>query len=190
VTELTESPSETTRDAADVGVDESRAAWAEAARPILMEAARSYRAVVSRNDLAEAVQANSGISTKQRTHYWIDDVLAAVARDCAARDEPLLSALCVNRDGSVGAAYGAVVLELTGQEPADADDHAAKERLACHRHFEAADLPADGGFAALVPQLANARARARKAEVAARPAQTCPTCYMELLPTGVCDTCG
>jgi hypothetical protein len=197
VTELSENLSETTsettsgttRDAADVGADEARSAWAEAARPILIEAARSYRAVVSRNDLAEAVQEQTGIHTKQRTHYWIDDVLASVARDCAAREEPLLSALCVNRDGSVGTAYAGVVLELTGEEPADPDDHAARERLAAHRFFEAADLPNDGGFAALVPQLANARARARRAEVAARPAQTCPTCYMELLPTGVCDTC-
>jgi hypothetical protein len=186
---LSETEAETTRDAADVGADEARAAWAEAARPILVEAAKSYRSVVSRNDLAEAVQENTGIRTKQRTHYWIDDVLGAVARDCASRGEPLLSALCVNRDGSVGTAYAAVVLELTGEQPADPDDHAAKERLAAHRFFEAPDLPDDGGFAALVPQLANARARAKRAEVAARPAQTCPTCYMELLPTGRCDTC-
>jgi hypothetical protein len=187
---LSETTSETTRDAADLGPGEARAAWAEAARPILVAAAQSYRSVVSRNDLAEAVQASSGISTKQRTHYWIDDVLAVVGRESAERGEPLLPALCVNRDGSVGTAYAALVLELTGEEPADPDDHAAKQRLAAHRFFEASDLPADGGFAALVPQLANARARARKAEVAARPAQTCPTCYMELLPTGVCDSCG
>ena len=81
------------------------------------------------------------------------------------------------------------MLELTGTAPDDADDHAAKERLACHRFFEASDLPDGGGTSALVPQLANARARIRKAAVAARPVQTCPTCYMELLPTGRCDTC-
>jgi hypothetical protein len=177
------------RDAAEIGQDVARAEWASAARPILVDAAKTYRAVVTHKELAEGVQALSGVQTEQRVHYWIEDVLAAVARDSASRDEPLLSALCVNREGSVGASYAAVVLELTGEEPADPDDHAAKQRLACYRFFEADDLPEGGGISALVPQLANARARVRKAAAAARPAQTCPTCYMQLLPTGVCDTC-
>jgi len=188
VTELTETPAET-RDAAEVGVEATQSAWAEAARAVLIEAARSYRSVVSQKDLAAAVQTSSGIHTDRRVHYWIDDVLGAVARDSAARDEPLLSALCVNRESSVGAAYGGIVLELTGEAPEDPDDHAARERLACYRFFEAADLPADGGTSALVPQLANARARVRKAAIAMRPVRTCPTCYMELLPTGACDSC-
>jgi len=188
VTELTDTPVET-RDAAEVGPEETQSAWAAAARTVLLDAAHSYRSVVSQKDLAAAVQEGSGIHTDRRVHYWIDDVLAAVARDNAARDEPLLSALCVNRESSVGAAYGTVVLELTGEAPEDPDEHAARERLACYRHFEAADLPADGGTSALVPQLANARARVRKAAIAMRPVRTCPTCYMELLPTGMCDTC-
>ena len=189
MTDLTE-PTVDTRDAADVGDEVAQAAWASAGRTVLVEAARSYRAVVTHKELAAAVQTDSGIHTDRRVHYWIEDVLGAVARDCAGREEPLLSALCVNREGSVGTAYGTVVLELTGDMPADPDDHAARERLACHRFFEAADLPADGGTPALVPQLANARARVRKAAAAMRPVRTCPTCYMELLPTGVCDTCG
>jgi hypothetical protein len=180
----------TARDAAEVGADEALAAWVSAARPILVEAARSYRSVLTHKELAEAVQEHSGIHTQQRVHYWIDGVLASLGRECSAKDEPLLPALCVNREGSVGTSYAALVRELTGEEPADPDEHAAKERLACHRFFGAADLPPDGGFAALVPQLANARARVRKAEVAARPVRTCPTCHMELLPSGVCDTCG
>jgi hypothetical protein len=192
VTETTERPETSqdgSQDAAEVGADVAHAAWVSAARPVLLESARSYRSVVSHKELAEAVQEHSGIHTQQRVHYWIEDVLATVGRESAARGEPLLSAHCVNREGSVGRAYAALVLELTGEEPADPDDHAARERLACHRYFEAPDLPDDGGFAALVPQLANARARVRKAEVAARPVRTCPTCYMELLPTGACDTC-
>ena len=188
MTELSENTSET-RDAAEVGAEASIEAWASAARAVLIEAARGYRTVVTHKELAEAVQERSGVHTERRTHYWIDDVLGAVARECATRDEPILSALCVNREGSVGSAYAALVLELTGTAPDDGDDHAAKERLACHRFFEAGDLPADGGTPALVPQLAAARARVRKAAAAARPARTCPTCYMELLPTGVCDTC-
>jgi len=145
--------------------------------------------VVTHKELAAWVQEDSGVHTARRTHYWMDDLLAAVARDSSAREEPLLSALAVNREGSVGTAYAAVVLELTGVTVDDADEHAARERLALHRHFEASDLPADGGTAALTPQLAATRARLRKAAVAARPVLTCPTCHMALLPTGRCDTC-
>jgi hypothetical protein len=189
VTELSESLPKTSRDAAEVGLEAAHEAWAAAAREVLVETARGYRSVVTQAELAAAVQERSDITTDRRTHYWIDDVLAAVGRDNSSREEPLLPALCVNREGSVGAGYARLVLELTGEEPADPDDHAAKERLACHRFFEAHDLPEGGGTSALVPQLANARARVRKAAAAARPAKTCPTCYMELLPTGVCDTC-
>ena len=75
VTETRETTPETTRNAADVGVEESRAAWVAAARPVLIETARSYRAVVTHKELAEAVQERSGIHTEQRVHYWIDDIL-------------------------------------------------------------------------------------------------------------------
>ena len=124
-----------------------------------------------------------------RSHYWVGDVLARVSRDCAARDEPLLSALCVNSKGSVGPAYAEVVGELTGEAPADPDDHAAACGSSCYRRYDADGLPEGGGHAALVPMLAQARTRARKAAAQMRPVPTCPTCIMALLPTGVCDTC-
>ena len=179
----------TWRDAADVGIEATRAEWAEAARPVLMDAARSYRAVVTYKELAAEVQHRTGIRTKQPIHYWVGDVLARVARDCAARDEPLLSAFCVNSKGSVGPAYADIVGELTGEVPADPDDHAARVRLECHRSYDAAGLPEGGGTSALVPMLAQARTRERKAAAQMRPVPTCPTCMMALLPTGVCDTC-
>ena len=75
MTETRETTPETSRNAADVGVEEARAAWVTAARPILIETARSYRSVVTHKELAEAVQEHSGIHTEQRVHYWIDDIL-------------------------------------------------------------------------------------------------------------------
>ena len=179
----------TWREAADVGIEATRTEWAEAARPVLLEAARTYRAVVTYKELAAAVQFQTGIRTKQPIHYWVGDVLARVSRDCAARDEPLLSALCVNSKGSVGPTYAEVVGELTGEVPADPDDHASRVRLELHRLHDAEGLPEGGGNAALVPMLAQARTRERKAAAQMRPVPTCPTCMMALLPTGVCDTC-
>lgn len=175
------------REASEVGVEESRAAWAEAARPVLIGVAGRYHAVITYKELAAEVQRVTAIRTKQLTHYWIGDVLGRVARDSSQRGEPLLSALCVNSEGSVGDGYAVAVGEIDGPLTVDGDDHAAQQRLACYRLFEATGLPADGGSAALTPQLAARRTRLRKARIAETPADVCPTCHTQLPATKVCD---
>lgn len=167
----------------------TRVAWAGAARPVLVARARRYRALVTYKELAAEVQGTTGIASSQPLHHWISDVLYRVARDCAERDEPNLAALAVNAQGSVGAAYASIVLDTRGEEVGDADDHAARERLACHTHFEAPDLPADGGVPTLTEKVSAARTRARKASALARPVDTCPDCNMALPATKVCDGC-
>jgi hypothetical protein len=179
------------RDAAEVGVEESRDAWAEAARPILIEVARHYHHVITYKDLATQAQWVTGVRSAQQMHYWIGDVLKRVSTDSFGRGEPLLSALCVSSDGSVGERYSSAVAATTADlgddATADGDDHAALQRLACYRHFEAADLPADGGTPALTPQLAARRARAKKVRLAEAPIDVCPTCHTQLPATKVCD---
>ena len=177
------------QEASTVGNEAARSAWAESARGVLIEPASSYGATVTTKQLSEQVQNRTHIRTQQLTHYWIGDVLSRVARDCAERDEPNLSALCVNADGSVGDAYAPIVTELTGDKVGDPDDHAAKERLACYHHF-GADIPADGGRPQLTDRLAAARTRSRKAAKDAKPADVCPACNMALPATRVCDNCG
>jgi hypothetical protein len=177
------------QEAAEVGDDVSRAAWAEAARAELLEVAGQYQGIVTSKDLALAVQRRSGIRTSQRAHYWIGDILGRVAADCDTRGEPLLSALCVNAEGSVGDIYAATVLSIRGETLEDPDVHAAQERLKLHQWFEAEGLPAEGGNAELTPRLAASRARARKVRQQERVAPTCPTCYTELPATGPCNYC-
>lgn len=177
------------RDAADVGVEASEAAWAEAGREVLLETARRYRRTVTHKDFAAEVQGRSRISTTRRSHYWVGDVLARVAAECDRRDEPLLSSLCVKSDGSMGTGYAAAVAAVRGEAPSDADVHAAAERLACHRHFDAPDLPDHGGLAALTPAVENRRAREKKIRLEERVAPICPSCSMQLPATGVCDSC-
>ena len=143
MTEHVEDSPEVPRDAAEVGVEESRAAWAEAARPILIEVAQHYHAVITYKDLATEAQRVTGIQGSQQMHYWIGDVLNRVSRDAFGRGEPLLSALCVKADGTVGERYAAAVAETTGDLTGDGDDHAAVQRLACYRYFQAPDLPAE-----------------------------------------------
>lgn len=175
------------REASEVGTEESRTAWAEAARPVLIEVAHHYHSVITYKELAAEVQRVTGIRTKQLTHYWIGDVLGRVSRDSAGRGEPLLSALCVNSEGSVGDGYAVAVAAVSDELTGDGDDHAAQQRLACYRFFEAPDLPAEGGSAALTPQLAARRTRLRKARIAETPADVCPTCNTQLPATKVCD---
>jgi hypothetical protein len=175
------------RDAAEVGDEESREAWAEAARPILIEVAQHYHQVIPYKDVAAQVQWITGIRGTQQMHYWIGDVLRRVSVECHRRGEPLLSALCVGSDGGVGERYATAVGATTNDLTDDVDDHAAVQRLACYRYFEAPDLPTDGGSAALTPQLSARRARAKKIRLAEAPVDVCPTCHTQLPATKVCD---
>jgi hypothetical protein len=176
-------------DAAEVGEQASREAWAAAARDVLIETARRYHAVVSYKQLSSIVQTRARIRTTRVTHTWLAVVLAQVAQECHGRGEPLLSALAVNAQGTVGQGYGVVVARVRGDEVGDVDDHAARERLACYQHF-GASLPDEGGVAALTPALAAARDRLWAAVRPQRSPTVCPRCNMALPATGVCDNCG
>jgi len=195
------------RDASQVGYSVARAAWAEAARPVLLEAAGRYRATVTYKQLAAAVQESTGITSKQLMHQWIGDVLGRVTEECQSQGEPLLSALCVSAQGSVGQGYAEAVEHARGARPNDPDGHAAQERLSCYQHWQAAGLPQDGGTPLRTAHFTLARkARAskpaprvstpRKASVRkptpapeAKPIPLCPRCFTQVPASGVCDYC-
>ena len=198
------------RDASEVGSSNARAAWADAARPVLLEAAGRYRATVTYKKLATAVQQAAGITTTLAMHQWIGDVLGRVTDECQSRGEPLLSSLCVTVQGSVGEGYADAVEHARGTRPADPDDHAAHERLDCYRHWEATGLPRDGGTAlrtahfkpvrkpaaskpaarAATPRRATARKTTPAVEAPApKPIPLCPTCFTQVPASGVCDYC-
>ncbi|HZJ39588.1 MAG TPA: hypothetical protein VFD20_01385 [Demequina sp.] len=202
-------PNPEPRDASDVGSSAARAAWADAARLVLLEAAGRYRATVTYKQLAAAVHQSAGITTTQPMHQWIGDVLGRVTEQCQSRGEPLLSALCVTVQGSVGQGYADAVEQARGTRPADPDDHAANERLSCYRHWEATGLPRDGGtplrtahFApvrrtapskpasrATTPRKAPPSRKATPAAPAPKPVPLCPHCFTQVPASGVCDYC-
>ena len=190
------------RETSEVGAEASRDAWAAAAREALMEAARRYRATVPAKELAIEVQRRSGIRTKQQMHYWLGEVLGRTALESVRREEPLLVSLCVDDDGRVGEGYAVAVRAAYGERPEDPNRHAAHEQLECYRFFDAVGLPADGGAVAppkpvTAPRTTTKRTSTPRQPAVKRPTKPadlprtiCPTCYMALPRSGVCDNCG
>ena len=173
----------------DTGAEETQVAWAESAREVLLKTARSYGSLITQQKLATQIQDRTDLHTDRQIRHWLGGVLRRVAEDCSARDEPLLIALVVDARGSVGDLYAKTLLELRGEDIDHVDDHAARERLACHEYF-GANLPSGGGLATLAPQVAAARTRTRKKAAEERVIPICPNCYTAVPATGVCDNCG
>lgn len=174
-------------DGSEVSPADARQAWAEAAVPVLEGVAGTYNATITYAELAEQVQEDSGIVTSQLMRYWIAKVLGLVTDGCG--DGPLLSALCIRHDGSIGGGYAEAVGRARGEVPEDDELHAAAERLACYE-AHGATMPAGGGRPRLTPEVSARRDRARNARgEPAIPRKTCPTCFMLLPHSGHCDEC-
>lgn len=188
-----------------VAVDDATAleAWSRAARPVLIQISRQYGSLTAPDDLAEAVQTLSGVRTHETAELWLGEVLDAVDIECATRQEPLLSAFCINPDGRVGQRYEKRVASLDPTAFADIELHAATQRLEAHREHGAA-LPVDGGRPVLprhlarvpAPKAPRTRSTATKPAAPRKPKKpdppkraVCPTCFLQLPLTGQCDNC-
>lgn len=160
------------------------AAWSEAAVPILRGVASRYNATITYVEFAAAVQDATDIETRSLLHNWIGDVLRAVA-STQPPSEPMLTALVIRADGTIGSGYADPLEDRSRSVPDDLEWHAAEQRLACYRYF-GADVPADGGRPSLTSQVANRRERARsKAPIRG----VCVSCGLRLPASGRCDRC-
>lgn len=202
-------------EARTIDLENVRATYALAARHVLADVAGDYHAVITVPEFARQIQDRTRIRNRQAPGLWIGDVLYRVAQDCHRRREPLLGALVVGADGQMPDWYADTVNAVRGDVITSPQTHAAEERLECYRRH-GADLPADGGEAALPPMREPARraarpassrtstprastprtprvAAARKPAAPAKPAppaeKLCPTCFMVLPATGSCDNC-
>jgi hypothetical protein len=166
------------------------AAWTAAALPVLERVAGAYHATITCQQLGDDVQDVTGIHTNVLLTNWIGQVLGGASRESHRRGQPMLSALCVHSDGTVGDGYGHAISENYGCEPPrDLDMHAARERFRCYQLCGAV-LPANGGEPALTAQVASRRAWAaerRRADVSSQ--RYCPGCYLTLPISGNCEYC-
>lgn len=188
-------------------------AWVREAYDALGTVATTYHAVITTDDLAERVQEASDIRTSRPPTQWLGKVLLPVAHLCHRNGEPPLTALVIDpRSGWVGEAYDEVrrVAERSPiLDPVKREEHAARARLECYVWEGSA--PEDGGEPAPVPTPSRRASRAPRASAAPRtprvlkppaptarprvaasdrPVTVCPTCFLALPATGVCDDCG
>jgi hypothetical protein len=175
-------------DGSAVAFADAVAAWAVAARPALIDAARRYNRVITYGELGEEVQQRTGIRTRMLLTNWIGKVLGEVAAYSVKSGDILLTALCVHQDGTVGAGYADAVKMVEGTEPEDIEIHAAGTRLIAYRQY-ATDVPTDGGEPTLTPQETARRKAKASRRVAERPARICPSCFTVLPASGRCDYC-
>lgn len=164
-------------------------AWVPAAHELLCEVAESYHAHLDLEEFAEKVQVRSLVRTSRAADRWVEKVLAPVAAWSQRQGEPSLVSLVVADPRADG-------IEI------------ARRRLACY--VWAGSAPADGGVPAPLAPTRGSRSRsasttrvsastrapresrpAPKPRVAAsdRPVTVCPTCFMAVPATGVCDNC-
>jgi len=191
-------------EAATIGSESAHQTWALAATQVLEQVAADYHGLISVAALGVAIQERTRIRTRAPARQWLGDVLFRVTSDCFERRQPNLSALVVGDAGFMPDWYADTVLHLRGAAVADPEQHAAEERLDCYREL-AADLPADGGVPALPPRTqrpvrvssgSSPRApREPRVSTPRRVAATdvvpkiCPTCFMAIPASGICDNC-
>lgn len=170
-------------------------AWVPAGYRVLQDTAGRYGGYLTTGDLAARVQDETGRSSGGRP-TWIGQLLELVAMQAARTGDAPLAALCVQSDLGVGDRYERILAAAGRVLPqgVDVDDQAAEDRLECYRRY-AADLPDDGGQ----PRRLARTPRSRTTSADARPARNrtperpapavCPTCFVQLPATGLCDTC-
>jgi hypothetical protein len=120
-------------DGTEVPQKDAIRAWAEVARPYLIDVAMA-NTTVTYKALANYVRQETGINTRQLVYQWIGEVLGVVSDHAEARGEPHLVSLCVNLEGSVGAGYLWAPQDATQDER---DNLARQHRIECYARYAA-----------------------------------------------------
>lgn len=187
------------KDGKKVAMQDAFNIWEPPAVEMLTQTARRYNGFVTYAQLAEYVQAQSGVTHNGLIMNWIGDVLGRVITVCTKNGWPQLTSLCVTSDGTVGAGYRFALSAAEGissDKPEkgeshgldDLDEHAARTRLECYQFF-GAELPPDGGRPTLTPKAKAARQYKKAQAKLDAPLKLCPGCHQALPVTGQCDNC-
>jgi len=108
---------------------------AQFAYEILRELAATWGATTTYGALADEIERRSGVIDNQRRQWWISRVLERTSQLAADREEPPLTALCLNAKGRIGEGYLHAPKYAPPSASADADWLAAEHRVLCYRRF-------------------------------------------------------
>lgn len=179
-----------------VGVKEASDAWAGAATETLIEVAGHYRGVITYAELAEQVQARTGLRTRASFRSWIGGLLATVVARCHAQHLPPLTSLVVHRaDGQLGPDEATVQARLTCY-CRFADDVPAEVVAAAEAAVRAKEEEARAEQEARAARRRSTRTRStpqrsqRRTAPAEEAPRICPHCFVQLPASGICDECG
>ncbi len=188
---MAESGTWSVSDGSEVSYEDAVVKWTAVAVPHLETVASTYGSYVTYKEFGEAVQEAAGVRTKILVHQWVGKVLTAVTAGSGEADGPMLTALVVRQDQTIGAGYAKAAAARDGEVPEDPELHAARQRLACYERY-GATLPSNGGEARFTPRVAAVRS-GRLASGAPRPdppkRPACPTCFITLPASGLCHNC-
>lgn len=156
-----------------VTLSEAKQEWTLRAHEILAEIAGRWNRSIGYDDLAGEVQRRTGIRTDMDSEDWLDGVLSEIDVRCVEAGKPKLVAL-VDFPGTAR--------------------HDSEARIACYeaygarkpREKAASTRSAGRTRRESEPKKAPSR-RTVKPEERVRP--MCPSCFVELPATGICDNC-
>lgn len=169
-------------DHSSVSPTEAIREWALHGHDILEEIAPRFGRTIAREDLAHEVQRRSGILTDRPEESWLGTVLGAIAERCRESGEPELTSLVADPPVQVDAtrlrchqAYGAKIPNPDGGRTRSRSTSSTGRRAA-----------SASSRSTTSPR--STTTRAKSSEPRRRP--VCPSCFMEIPSTGVCDNCG
>ena len=116
--------------------EEAEQRWIPTGRAILVEIASSSEQMISYSLFSARLQRESGVRTTKPLPQWIGSVLDGIGRECSKRNQPLLSALCVRKDGTIGPGFARQFEEIYGRGTASDLATAARTEQSKCRSFE------------------------------------------------------
>ena len=180
-------------DGTPVEFGDAKYEWAQAGYDVLVEVARRPDGHISYQDIADAIEVSTGISTRTRSDEWIGKPLALVAEMCVRNGEPQLTALVVSEGTlDVGDGY-AGTYAIAGQPlPKNLQRAAAETRVECYDHFSRREAAGWDRTKLTGRNPSKSTVKVRKV-VRAKPEpiapKVCPQCNLQLLPSGRCGDC-
>lgn len=181
-------------DGSAVAAHEAESLWADHALQILRDVGTRFGEQIDYAELSVLVQERSGVLTRVPVMTWIGGVLRQVMQATRAAGEPPLSVLVIAKRGDSSAetswstarmqCYRRYCVELPQNMP-------VLNAPATSRTARGSSRPSPGSVRRVRGTAGGTRSTAPSRPLSRQdaPPALCPSCYLALPATGVCDNC-